>query len=332
MPPPNYYRLLGVARTAKTPEIRKAYRALVLQFHPDRNPGNQAAEEQFKAINDAYRNLSDPKLRLKYDLLTANEEMPRVAYSAPSQAAAAQTRPAPVPEAPRPAPPRPKEKGLRTYLDYQTELNELDPWDGVLGIVFGCSATLVAHAYLRPEDRRPEFVVMFLWALLPFLVGPPGFFMGRKLQAALEDSLDLEDTGSWWMISLVKTLPLLFALALCCGVLVSSQFFRAGVFTWRIVPAAISAGLAAIGGSGMGRAFVIVSTSTAGKAFGASVGAVVGFVGGLVLGLVLALLSAGRGFDIMFFEGFFSAGVGGAIGGMVASFIGSYREFKQDDF
>ncbi len=331
MPPLNYYRLLGVARASKAPEIRKAYRALVLQYHPDRNPGNKAAEEQFKAINEAYRNLSDSKLRLKYDLMTANEEMPRVAYTAPSAQAAAAARPAPAPEPVRPTP-RPKEKGLKTYLDYQNELNELDPWDGVLGIVFGSSATLVAHAYLRPEDRRPEFVILFIWALLPFLVGPPGFFIGRKIQTFFEDSMDLEERGSWWMISLIKTLPLLFALAFCCGILVSSQFFRAGVFTWRVLPAAIAAGLAAVGASGVGRAFVIVSISRFGKILGASVGALAGSVGGLVVGLILALLSAGRSFDILFFEGFFSAGVGGAIGGAIASFIGSFREFKQDDF
>ncbi len=94
MPPLNYYRMLGLARTAKTPEIRKAYRALVLQFHPDRNPGNKAAEEQFKALSEAYRTLSDPKLRLKYDLMTAAEDMPRVAYPPSAQSAAA-ARPAP---------------------------------------------------------------------------------------------------------------------------------------------------------------------------------------------------------------------------------------------
>jgi len=339
MAPLNFYRLLGVARTAKTPEIRKAYRELVLKYHPDRNPGDKNAEDQFKVISEAYRTLSDAKLRLKYDLLTAHEDMPRITYP-PGPATAAATKPAPSPQpaatvrAEPPPPPRARtgDRGLKSYLNYQTELNELDAWDGVLGIVFGSAATLASHAYLRPEDRRPEFVVLFLWILVPFFVGPTGYFIGKKLQNIVEDSFNLEDSANYWTIAFVKTLPLLFTLALSSALLVSSQFFRAGVFTWRVIPAAIAGGLAAIGGSGVGRAFVIVSTSRLGKIFGASVGGLIGFVGGLVVGLCLALFSGGRGFDILFFEGFFSAGVGGAVGGLVASFIGSFREARQDDF
>jgi len=65
----DYYKILGVERKATEADIKKAYRKLALKFHPDRNPGNKAAEEKFKEINEAYQVLSDPSKRSRYDLL-----------------------------------------------------------------------------------------------------------------------------------------------------------------------------------------------------------------------------------------------------------------------
>ena len=63
----DYYKALGVAKNAGQDEIKKAYRKLARQYHPDRNPGNQQAEERFKEISQAYDVLGDPDKRKQYD-------------------------------------------------------------------------------------------------------------------------------------------------------------------------------------------------------------------------------------------------------------------------
>ena len=65
----DYYRTLGVERKASEEDIKRAYRKLALQYHPDRNPGDTKAEESFKEINEAYQVLSDPAKRARYDQL-----------------------------------------------------------------------------------------------------------------------------------------------------------------------------------------------------------------------------------------------------------------------
>jgi molecular chaperone DnaJ len=63
----DYYEVLGVARTATDQDIKSAYRKLALQFHPDRNPGDKAAEEKFKEAAEAYAVLADREKRSAYD-------------------------------------------------------------------------------------------------------------------------------------------------------------------------------------------------------------------------------------------------------------------------
>jgi curved DNA-binding protein len=65
----DYYKILGVDRKAGADEIRKAYRKLAKQYHPDYNPNNRQAEERFKEINEAYEVLNDPQKRSHYDRL-----------------------------------------------------------------------------------------------------------------------------------------------------------------------------------------------------------------------------------------------------------------------
>ncbi|NQU30910.1 MAG: J domain-containing protein [Anaerolineae bacterium] len=65
----DYYKVLGVERNASQDEIKKVYRKLAMEYHPDRNPNDKSAEDKFKELNEAYQVLSDPKKRARYDQL-----------------------------------------------------------------------------------------------------------------------------------------------------------------------------------------------------------------------------------------------------------------------
>src|ERR671927_1807934 len=63
----DYYEILAVSRTATDQEIKSAYRRLAVKHHPDKNPGDAAAEEKFKEAAEAYSVLSNPEQRQRYD-------------------------------------------------------------------------------------------------------------------------------------------------------------------------------------------------------------------------------------------------------------------------
>src|SRR4051812_11701749 len=67
MAKPDYYEILGVAKAATPDDLKKAYRKLAMQCHPDRNPGDKQAEQRFKDLSEAYEVLKDEQKRAAYD-------------------------------------------------------------------------------------------------------------------------------------------------------------------------------------------------------------------------------------------------------------------------
>lgn len=81
----DYYKIMGVERNADADAIKKAYRKLARQYHPDANPGDKTAEEKFKELNEANEVLSDPEKRRLYDQLGSNYESYRRGGGDPRQ-------------------------------------------------------------------------------------------------------------------------------------------------------------------------------------------------------------------------------------------------------
>ncbi len=77
----DYYKILGLERSASEDDIKKAYRTLAFKYHPDRNPDSKTAEAKFKEVNDAYQVLGDAVKRSEYDRYGSADENPFASYA-----------------------------------------------------------------------------------------------------------------------------------------------------------------------------------------------------------------------------------------------------------
>src|ERR1700704_1909839 len=94
----DYYEVLGIKRGASDDEIKKAYRKLVRKFHPDLNPGDETAEEQFKQLQEAYDVLSEAENRRLYDQYGENWRAVKAGAGVPPSGWEGAQRPAGGPE------------------------------------------------------------------------------------------------------------------------------------------------------------------------------------------------------------------------------------------
>ncbi len=321
----DYYLILGVKKDATDLQIRKAYRRLVLQFHPDRNPGDKAAEDQFKKIAAAYQALSDPEEREEYDL--TRREFDEAAHAA-FRAQAAENRRKQHEEQAAESARRFRERqtrrgsGMRRSAQYRIESNELEQLDVVQGIVAGAVASALCSIVISPSATGGAL----LWSLVPIVGGPVGYAAGKAARAILEGVFNVLSDFVSGIELLGAGLPLLLALVGACAALSLGHFFHFTLFTWRAGPGAMAAGLGSVIGSAFGRAFTSVAEHAHSKAIGVAFGAAVGAFFGAISGgfFAIFLLTPGAA-GLAFFNGLLVTATGGAIGGALASVLGSLR-------
>ncbi|RAU84196.1 tetratricopeptide repeat protein [Pontibacter arcticus] len=137
-----YYTILSISPTATAQEVKTAYKQLALKYHPDRNPGNVWAEEQFKQINAAYQVLSNPGKRARYDMQLQYELAQRRLASQPTyyNPRYQQTRePAPVSE--------------RYYRNIQRENQKFSVRDWLITLAFIAGVILFSLAFKYVMDH-----------------------------------------------------------------------------------------------------------------------------------------------------------------------------------
>ena len=328
MPFEDHYAVLGVRRASSATEIRKAYRRLVLKCHPDRHPGDAAAEEQFKRVTAAYEVIGDPERRKSYDVtlgafedaaaqsIAQAERRRREAAAAKREAVEARQTSADPFAASR--------QRVRRRGYYRLESNELQMSDVANGIALGAAAWAFLAAYgLRHDDALPLATTLLLSVaalgagLLAYRAGQPA---GRALEA-LAEVLGLPP----WLEGAMKTVPMVAALGGAAVALGGAGLEGWSLFSWWSVPGMISAGCAGAVGSGFGRAFTSVAVRPSAKAFGLFVGAAVGGLVGGILALLFVSFGSAQILDNAVFDRMFGAAAGAALGGALASLLGSLR-------
>lgn len=308
----DYYSLLGVSPASSAVEIRKAYRRLVLQFHPDRNPGNDAAEEQFKKIAVAYETLSNTAKRLEYDVEFQAERVIR------NQS---QARSSPRPDRAR------RRRADERFTAAKAQSNEMESRDVRQGIAAGAFLCTLFGTFLLHKNPGVGFATAFFWALTPLLGVPIGYRVGSGLLELFNFSSLADEVPALEMLT--GFFPILAALFGAWGVVRLSGHFGVSLLTLGLVPGALAAGFGSTLGSAFGRAFTSVGEHWLGKLVGVCVGSLVAAIVGGALGLFFAALFS-RFYGERIYDAFLNSVMGGSLGGILASIFGSLREPNSD--
>lgn len=135
----NHYQILGVPVTATAEDIKKAFRKIALEFHPDKNPGNKEAEEKFKKASEAYDILSNEKKRNEYDFDLKKEDLKKERERT-QQAKNSQQ-----------APYTSKREASRRSVSQQPASSGISFGQLLLGATITAAAVFVAAAFLNDE-------------------------------------------------------------------------------------------------------------------------------------------------------------------------------------
>ncbi len=305
----DHYSTLGVQRHATLPEIRRAYRRMVLRYHPDRSPAEANATEIFQRITEAYRILSNPDRRRSYDdQLRAFHEV----------------HPTPPPKV-VPTPVRVSRVGLHlSYLSAQNPLDLRDAWRGGVAAA-AIFPFLVARTSFASADLG--FWGDATWAVV---AGVAAFFswkLGEALrspsQALGELFSNVPEVGEGFAAVLPFCLQ---ALAAWIATRALSSVFpplpAMGVFS-GVLGAAVAGWFA----SGLGRAFAFAQPEDPRR----NLGSLVALAAAVLLGGFIGFLGTAATSDVLAGGRFFSlwtcGGGAGALGGALASAFGARRAF-----
>ena len=283
----DYYSLLGVSPASSAVEIRKAYRRLVLQFHPDRNPGDKAAEEQFKRIVVAYETLSSTAKRTGYDaeFRSFREDAAQRKFE---EERARRSQPQARPE-PRPRKAR-HERPERPTTPYEAQSNELEGRDVLQGIAAGAFLCTLCGTLVLQKDASVGFATALFWALTSLVGAPIGYRFGSGFVRIFNFGYLADDFPALEVVAHI--IPVVGALCGAWGLVRVAAFLGVPLLTLGLVPGALAAGLSGSLGSAFGRAFTSVGKHWVGKLVGILVGSFVGgMVGGALALFFLALVS-----------------------------------------
>jgi curved DNA-binding protein CbpA len=318
---PDHYAVLGLPQTASPISIKKAYRKLVLRYHPDRNPGNKLAEEKFKNVALAYETLSRPQKKYEYDqwlqaLRRAREE--QIAASARRQQSRVARKPSPYTS-------QRARTGYRSRRAVAYQTNELDRRDLLRGIVAGASLSALIGTSLIKDRLDLSWVTLLLTGIgLPWLGGRLGARLSEPCEGYCESRAEQARAAWFWLILTPAIIPGGVALGAWAAIGLAPHLFKwLALSTDGVFGASIAAGLAAAGAAGVGRAFLSVAQRPAAKLAGLAVTFLVGGIAGGLLAVFFAVYQISRLVELGLYDSLLATAIAGSLGGALAGCLGA---------